>query len=135
MAEATAASPAPICTGGNLYGVHGFREMLTRHGTHIASPDIAKIGGLAQGRRIADLAASYGVLLAPHAIGRPVHAVAAGHLACSLPNLLAMEQHFTDRPLWHQMMSDHRLIADGELVIPDWPGLGIRLDDDVVSRH
>jgi L-alanine-DL-glutamate epimerase-like enolase superfamily enzyme len=135
MVAVTAASPVPICTGENLYGVHGFRELLTRHGTDIASPDIAKTGGLAQGRRIADLAASYGVLMAPHDIGSPVQAVAAGHLACSLPNLLAMEQHFPDLPLWHQMVSDHQLIADGELVVPDRPGLGIRLDDAVVRRH
>ena len=96
MVEVTAASPVPICTGENLYGVHGFRELLTRHGTDIASP---------------------------------VQAVAAGHLACSLPNLLAMEQHFPDLPLWHRLVGDHQLIADGELVVPDRPGLGIRLED------
>ena len=124
MAEVTAASPVPICTGENLYGVHGFRELLTRHGTDIASPDIAKTGGLAQGRRIADLAASYGVLMAPHDIGSPVQAVAAGHLACSLPNLLAMEQHFPDLPRWHRLIGDHQLIEDGELVVsrPAGPG-------------
>ena len=115
--------------------MHGFRELLTRHGTDIASPDIAKTGGLAQGRRIADLAASYGVLMAPHDIGSPVQAVAAGHLACSLPNLLAMEQHFPDLPLWHGLVGGHQLIADGELVVPDRPGLGIRLDDEVVGRN
>lgn len=111
MAEVTAASPVPICTGENLYGVHGFRELLTRYGTGIASPYIAKTGGLAHRRRIADLAASYGVLMAPHDIGSPVQAVAAGHLACSLHNLLAMEQHFPDLPLWHQLVDDHQLIA------------------------
>ncbi|MCY4373597.1 MAG: mandelate racemase/muconate lactonizing enzyme family protein, partial [Spirochaetaceae bacterium] len=50
MVEVTAASPVPICTGENLYGVHGFRELLTRHGTDIASPDLAKTGGRATGR-------------------------------------------------------------------------------------
>ena len=65
----------------------------------------------------------------------PVQAVAAGHLACSLPNLLAMEQHFPDLALWHRMVGDHQLISDGELVVPDRPGLGIRLDDAVVRRH
>ncbi len=65
----------------------------------------------------------------------PVQAVAAGHLACSLPSLLAMEQHFPDLALWHRMVGDHQLIADGELLVPDRPGLGIRLDDAVVRRH
>ena len=73
--------------------------------------------------------------MAPHDIGSPVQAVAAGHLACSLPNLLAMEQHFPDLPLWQQMVSDHQLIADGELVVPDRPGLGTHLDDAVVRRN
>ena len=77
----------------------------------------------------------YGVLMAPHDIGSPVQAVAAGHLACSLPNLLAMEQHFPDLPLWHRLVGDHQLIADGELVVPDRPGLGIRLEDTEVRRH
>lgn len=46
-----------------------------------------------------------------------------------------MEQHFPDLPLWHRLVGDHQLIEDGELVIPDGPGLGIRLDDAVVRRH
>ena len=73
--------------------------------------------------------------MAPHDIGSPVQAVAAGHLVCTIPNLLAMEQHVPDLPLWRQVVSDHQLIADGELVVPDRPGLGIRLDDAVVGRH
>ncbi len=62
-------------------------------------------------------------------------AVAVGHLACSLPNLLAMEQHFPDLPLWHHLAGDRRLIAAGELLVPDRPGLGIDLDDAVVRAH
>ena len=135
MAAVTASSPVPICTGENLYGVHGFRELIQRHGTDIASPDIAKTGGLSQGRRIAELAAMYGILLAPHDIGSPVQSVAVGHLACALPNLLAMEQHFTDLPLWHELVPDDELLVGGELAIPQRPGLGIRLDDTVVRRH
>ena len=73
--------------------------------------------------------------MALHDIGSPVQTVAAGHLACSLPNLLAMEQHVPDLPLWHRLVGDHQLIADGELVVPDRPGLGIRLDGAVVRRH
>ena len=56
MVEVTAASPVPICTRENLYGVLGFRELLTRHATDIASPDIAKTGGLISSLRRADTA-------------------------------------------------------------------------------
>ncbi len=46
-----------------------------------------------------------------------------------------MEQHFPDLPLWHELVSDHQLIAMASWVVPDRPGLGIRLDDAVVRRQ
>ena len=135
MSAFTHHSPIPVCTGENLYGVFGFRQLLEGHATDIASPDVAKTGGLSQGRRIAQLADLHQVLFAPHDIGSPVQAVAVGHLACGVPNLLAMEQHWPDDSLWHGVVEATDLIIDGELVVPDAPGLGVRVKDREVKRR
>ena len=59
LKEVKNATRTPICTGENLYTRHGFRELVETQATDIISPDLAKAGGLSEGRRIADLADIY----------------------------------------------------------------------------
>ncbi len=56
LKEVKAATRTPICTGENLYTRHGFLDLIGTQATDIISPDLAKAGGLSEGRRIADLA-------------------------------------------------------------------------------
>ena len=59
MTKITASTSTPICTGENIYTRHGFRDLVQKQGADIISPDLAKAGGLLEGRRIADLADLY----------------------------------------------------------------------------
>ena len=56
----------PIATGERLVGVHGFRELLEKGACSVLQPDITHCGGLTEARRIAALAETYRVALAPH---------------------------------------------------------------------
>ena len=135
MARVTAATRTPICTGENLYTRFGFRELLQNQGADIISPDFAKAGGLLEGRRIADLADLYYVPVAPHNIGSPIETVASCHVCAAVPNFLALEFHHQENPVWNDLVQESPLIADGQIAVPDRPGLGVTLNEDVVRAQ
>lgn len=135
MAKVAAATRTPICTGENFYTRFGFRDLIQAQAADIISPDLAKAGGLLEGRRIADLADMYYVPLAPHNICGPVGTVAACHVCAAVPNFLVLEFHHLDNPVWSALLNETPLIHDGHITVPDRPGLGVTVNEDAVRRH
>ncbi len=130
------ASPVPICTGENLYTAHQFRELIVKQACDIVAPDIPKVGGLRETQKIAVLADLYYLPLAPHNVASPVATVAACHLCATIPHFLALEFHAVDVPWWNDLIvNDQPLIQDGFITVPDKPGLGITLNEEVVRSH
>lgn len=134
MAKVTASTRVPICTGENFYTRFGFRELIETKAADIVSPDLAKAGGLLEGRRIADLADLYYMPVAPHNIGSPVETIATCHVMAAIPNFLALEFHHLDNPVWQSLVVDNSLIEEGHIRVPEAPGLGIRLDEEAIRR-
>jgi L-alanine-DL-glutamate epimerase-like enolase superfamily enzyme len=135
MAKLTASTRTPICTGENFYTRFGFRELIQAQAADIVSPDLAKAGGLLEGRRIADLADLYYINVAPHNIGSPIETVATCHVCAAVPNFLALEFHHLDNPLWDDLLLGDPLIQDGHIPVPDRPGLGVTLNEEAVRRQ
>ncbi|NKB68034.1 MAG: mandelate racemase/muconate lactonizing enzyme family protein [Candidatus Latescibacteria bacterium] len=135
MARVKASTRTPICTGENFYTRFGFRELIQAQAADIVSPDLAKAGGLLEGRRIADLADMYYMPLAPHNICGPVGTFAACHVCAAVPNFLVLEFHHLDEPFWENLVVEGPLILDGHIDMGQRPGLGLTLDEDVVRRH
>jgi L-alanine-DL-glutamate epimerase-like enolase superfamily enzyme len=131
LREVKRATRTPICTGENLYHRHGFRDLIQSQATDIISPDMAKAGGLLEGRRIADLGDLYYMPLAPHNICGPVGTVAVSHVCAATRNFLALEFHHLDNELWNSLTVEGDLIREGHLALPTTPGLGVTLDEDV----
>ena len=134
MARVTHSTTTPICTGENFYSRYGFRELVEKQAADIISPDLAKAGGLLEGRRIADLADMYYIPVAPHNIGSPIETVATCHVMAAVPNFLVLEFHHLDLPIWDDLVDGPPLIQDGYIDVPDGPGLGIKLNEDTVRR-
>ena len=135
MARIAAATRTPICTGENFYSRFGFRELIQSQAADIISPDLAKAGGLLEGRRIADLADMYYINVAPHNIGSPIETVATCHVCAAIPNFLALEFHHLENPTWFELIEEQPLIQDGHITVPDRPGLGVTLNEDAVRRQ
>jgi L-alanine-DL-glutamate epimerase-like enolase superfamily enzyme len=135
LAQVAAQSPIPICTGENLYTLFQFEELFRLNAAHIVEPDFQKTG-LLEGKRIADLAASHYIPVAPHCVATPVGTMASVHLCAALSNFLALEFHESDIPWWPSLAKGgaHR-IENGELRVPETPGLGVDLDYDAVREH
>lgn len=131
LREVKVATRTPICTGENLYTRHGFRELVEQQAADIISPDLAKAGGLAEGKRIADLADSYYIPLAPHNICSPIGTMASCHVCAATPNFHVLEFHHLDNELWNSLTVERDLIQNGRIDLPRGPGLGVHLDEGV----
>jgi galactonate dehydratase len=133
MAEVRRASPVPIACGENVYTRYGFRPFFEKQAISIAQPDIGKTGGLLEARKIAAMAEVYGIPIAPHGMASPLNMTAYGHLCATVPNLLALEwgpyfstayDHLMPRPTYNA----------GFMELPDAPGIGIELNQDVIKE-
>ena len=71
MRDVRASTSTPICCGENVYMRWGFRELLEKRAVDIIMPDFQKCGGLLESRKIADMAHTYYVPVAPHAVTSP----------------------------------------------------------------
>ena len=125
----------PLLTGENRYGRHGFRDLIEQQAVDFLAPDVPKTGGIAETKKIADLAETYYVTLVPHNIGSPVATVATAHVGATIPNFYGLEYHAREVPWWEDLVAGADLIRDGRIRVPDEPGLGIQLDWDVLREH
>ena len=135
MEGVTKSTRTPICTGENFYTRFGFRDLIETQAADIISPDMAKAGGLLEGRRIADLADMYYIPIAPHNIGSPVQTVANCHVMAAVPNFLVLEFHHLDNAFWAGIINEGPLIEEGHIDVPNLPGLGVTLNEDLLKNN
>lgn len=127
-------SPVPIAGGEVLTRRQSFQPWLTQGALDIVQPDVTKVGGISEARRIAWMAGDHGVQYVPHGWNTAIGLAADLQLASALPHTRFVE-YLTGSPYIDALVSDPwRLDEDGMLAIPDAPGLGIHLDPDAVER-
>ncbi len=133
----TEAVDAPTCTGEDTYLKEGFIELCRNHAVDIIHPDLASSGGILETKRIGDAAEEFGVPMAMHFAGTPISCMANVHCAAATRNFLVLENHSVDIPWWSSMVHgfDGPIVKDGYITVPDAPGLGVTLNDEVVREH
>jgi len=127
----------PIATGENLYLFEGFEEIITQHALSIVTPDLQKVGGLSVAQAIAQLADVHTMPIAPHNISGPVGTLASVHFCAAIPNFLALEFHASEVPFWDDLVEGvpKPIIQNGFIPLPEKPGLGVKLNEEVARRH
>ena len=131
MRDIRASTSTPICCGENVYLRHGFREILEKRAADIVMPDFQKCGGLLEARKIADMAHTYYVPVAPHAVTSPIGMMATAHVCVAIPNFLVQEWHWIDSPdLWRNWVKQGEIIENGFISPTDSPGLGVEMNED-----
>ena len=89
-------------------------------------------------KKIGDLAQDYGVAMAMHMAGSPIAAMASVHCAAATENFTVLENHSVEIPWWNELVSglaNPIVASDGHIKVPDAPGLGIDLNEDVIRAH
>ncbi|SEJ67768.1 galactonate dehydratase [Cyclobacterium xiamenense] len=120
----------PIATGERIFTKWGFRELLEKGAASILQPDLCHAGGLTEGRLIAGMAEAYYAAIAPHNPMGPISLACGLQLAASIPNFLVQEQVSLGEGY---LKKPFRLEADGTVLLPEGPGLGIELDEAALA--
>ncbi|MBW3560979.1 MAG: mandelate racemase/muconate lactonizing enzyme family protein [Actinobacteria bacterium] len=133
-AQLRAATSIPICGSERAFTRYGMRPYLDAHAVDIVKQDLAWTGGFTEFMKIAALAAAHELPIAPHNCHGPVAAMATLHAAASLPNLYLMEtvRSFVEG-FFAELVDVPPVIDCGSMTLPERPGLGLRLRDDVLS--
>jgi L-alanine-DL-glutamate epimerase-like enolase superfamily enzyme len=136
-AELAARSPVPIAAGEWLATRFEFEAYTARGALHVLQPDVGRVGGLTEARRVARLAAANDLTVVPHGWKTGITVAATAHLAAVTPQLPFFEfvpPEVAESRLRRELVHDElSLQADGTLALPDRPGLGIELDEEAMA--
>jgi galactonate dehydratase len=131
MREVRASTSTPICCGENIYMRWGFREILEKRAADIIMPDFQKCGGLLESRKIADMAHTYYVPVAPHGVTSPIGMMATAHVCAVIPNFLVQEWHWIDSPeVWRNFVKEGEIIEKGFIRMPERAGIGVEMNEE-----
>jgi L-alanine-DL-glutamate epimerase-like enolase superfamily enzyme len=127
----------PVCTGEDIYLQEGFQPLLDARAVNIIHPDMATSGGILETKRIGDAAQERGISMAMHMAGTPISTMASVQCAAATENFIALEHHFTDVPFWNDFIDGvpKPIIQNGYIGVPDAPGLGFEINEDVIKEH
>jgi len=124
LARVTAALNTPIAGGEYLYGIRPFRQMIEARSVDIVMVDIVRAGGVTPWMKIAAMAEAFNLPIVSHVM--PEILV---HLVAACPNGLTVEY----MPWMLALYEETPAIENGELVLPDKPGLGLKFDEKAIT--
>ncbi len=128
-------SPVPIAGGEVLTRRQAFQPWLMARAFDIVQPDVTKVGGISEERRIAWMANDCGVKFVPHGWNTAVGLAADLQLASAIPGTDHVE-YLTGSPFIDEITAGGwQLDSEGMLTIPKSPGLGLTLDPDAVEKY
>jgi L-alanine-DL-glutamate epimerase-like enolase superfamily enzyme len=125
----------PIATGENEYTRWGFREMLSKGGVDVAMPDMARTGGITEMRKICAVAEAFGVVVSPHNYSSGVCSAATLHLMAATPRTGPLEWDTVGSSIVPELFVEPPVLRDGHIVVPQLPGLGVHLPDEVRAQY
>lgn len=122
----------PIAFGERSHSLSQFKDLIDTRSVSMIRPDLSLAGGFTQGRKIAAYAEASFVNLFPHLMGSPVNVAAFVHFAASIPNYAVME---SGSPLLDEIMDVPPIVQSGHIAVPDRPGLGVQLREEVLRKY
>lgn len=137
LAAIQSAVKTPIASGERLVGSAAFRKLFEKRAVSVAQPDLTHCGGLTEARKIAAMAETFQLPIAPHNPQGPVSTAASLEFGFATPGYLICESVHNDVP-WRQDVVQEAWTVEkrGQLVRPgNRPGLGIEINENEVKKH
>ena len=125
--QITDAIKTPTLTGEDIFLKEEFIKLIDARAIDMIQPDLASSGGILETKKIGDYAEEKGIPMAMHFAGTPVSFMANIHCAAATENFISLEHHSEDIP--------KPLVTNGFAKVPEGPGLGIDLNEDVIKEH
>ena len=129
------ASPVPITGGETLTRRQSFRPWLEAGAFDIVQPDVTKVGGISEERKIAQMAQDHGIKFVPHGWNTALGVAADLHLSSAFPGTDLIEYKTGSAYVDEIVVGGFKLDSEGMLAIPDKPGLGVTIDVDAVKKY
>ena len=119
----------PLATGEKDRTIWGVIPYLINNAIDILQPDCGFVGGITQMKKIAALAETFYVPLAPHCTMTTVGMTASLHVAASIPYFLIHEGYSPDNRLPGLAKRSWSLRDDGHVTLPEGPGIGVEVNE------
>ncbi|MCC8165738.1 MAG: mandelate racemase/muconate lactonizing enzyme family protein [Planctomycetes bacterium] len=126
---------AKLAGGESLTTRYEFAAFLEAARPDIIQPDITRCGGISEMRRISDLAESHGAKLIPHGFSTGILLAATVQFLAASKDGDLMEYSQSTSPLFTSLVKNLLPLEDGHVVVPDTPGLGVELDEDLIEKY
>ncbi len=136
--EITQSSTTPTQTGEDIYRLEGgFEELIETRSVDIVHPDPNTAGGILETKRIGDFATKHGVGFMHHHAAGPVSFLGSVHSAAATENFMWLEHHAVDNEDWENLVTglDGPIVEDGYVKVPEKPGIGVELNEEVVKKY
>lgn len=135
LAKVAESLSLPVAAGERSCTIYGCRELIEREIVDVLQPDMGRVGGISQMKKIAAMAEAHHIMMAPHdGSNGPVCEAAAVHVMASIPNFLILEHRANDVP-WRYEVVTELPVVDGHIEVPRRPGLGVELNEEVARAH
>jgi galactonate dehydratase len=125
----------PMAGGEVLFGVTGFADLIRRHAVDVVMPDVKHCGGLLELSRIAAMASTESIDVAPHNPSGPVSTAASVQICAGMKNFNYLELQYGETEWRSEVIRPRERFVQGMIDVPDRPGFGIDLDDDAIRRR
>ena len=141
LPDLAAHTTSPIATGERLFSRFDFKEVLADGAVDVVQPDLSHAGGITECKKIADMAEAHDVALAPHCPLGPIALASCVQVDACSPNALIQEQsldiHYNEGSDVLDYLADTSVFEfdDGYVDLPEGPGLGIEIDEEVVRER
>ena len=134
MAEVRAASNIPISAGESETTRFDFRDLIAARAVDILQPDPAFCGGITEAMRIATLANTFNLRLAPHLWAGAPCFFAGLQVCAAAPASMTVEYALGANPMIHDLSRNPLHVENGLIAVPDTPGIGLDMNTDVIDR-
>jgi L-alanine-DL-glutamate epimerase-like enolase superfamily enzyme len=125
-----------IAAGEQETTYQGFVNLIEQGHIDVVQPDLARAGGLTPAMRLAQYSYDHNILCVPHAFSTGILVAASLHYVASMPHGQLTEFTVSESPLARDLLAEpFQLEADGTLCVPQAPGLGVHLNEDVLRRY
>lgn len=136
LAKVAARVNIPIAMGERLFSKWSFRDVLDRNIVDLIQPEITRIGGILEQKKVAAMAEARSVKVAPHdGSAGPIAEMANIHLCAAIPNFRFLEHRAEDVPWRTTVVRGVLPDRDGYIAVPDQPGLGLEIDEAECAKH
>ena len=127
--------PTRICVGERLHTRFEFVPVLERRLADFIMPDVTWTGGITELKKIANMAEAYYIPISPHDASGPINILAGAHVSLNVPNFYKLEARRVRFDFYNAFLSEPLEVRDGDLVVPNRPGLGVSLNPDYLRAN